>query len=184
MVEEVIVRLRSLGLFAVLALAFVSCGGGVPESSGTDEIGVRGAWTIDVYNTDGSLDEHVQFHNRFIGEEAIADLLSLADTVSDWRLSAFPDPTAGNICDSANGDCQFGATASRDTSTNELLVEGSFTPDHDADVRYVDAVIVTSVRGNRVFSQKDLVAEGPGLVTVNAGQTVQVEVRYSFGTLP
>lgn len=178
-------RTRTIALLGVLALVVAACGSGATETAeGSSEgIQVHGEWTIDIYNEDGSLDERVQFHNEFVGAGLLADLLSLTDTMTGWRIAAIP---AGGtkICDVTSGACAFDATAQRDPVTDELVVEGSFSSDFDGDVTRVAANIVTTSAGNRNFSNKDLIIDGPGAVTVGAGQVVQVEVRYLFGTLP
>lgn len=166
-------RIRAVGLVAVVALVVASCGGGTPDAA--EGVGVHGAWTIDVLNADGSLDERVQFHNEFVGQEVLADLLSMADTMTGWSLTAGP-----NICSTANGNCFFSATAQRDPATNELVVDGSFSPEFDGEVVRVIANVVTTSTGSKSFSNKAL--DSP--IAIAAGQTVQVEVRYSFGTLP
>lgn len=57
-------RFRSIALLALLALATASCGGGAPMASGPSEgIQIHGDWTIDVFNEDGSLADHVEFSN-------------------------------------------------------------------------------------------------------------------------
>ena len=46
-------RLKLVGLLAVLMMIVASCGGAVPEAAGPSEgIQVHGDWTIDIYNED------------------------------------------------------------------------------------------------------------------------------------
>ncbi len=167
-------RIKMVCMAALMALVLASGVSVASEAASPSEgIGVHGAWTIEVYNPDGSLDERVQFHNEFVGAGVLADLLSLADTMTGWKISA----TASlPICDYGNGTCAFPATSRRDIANDELVVEGSFSPDFDGEVIRVVANIETTSAGNKTFSNKALDVA----IAVGAGQTVQVEVRYTF----
>jgi hypothetical protein len=84
------VRLRSIGLFAVLVLVIASCGSGSPEAGDSSEgIQVHGDWTIDIYNKDGSLDQHVEFSNALKDQGAhdlISALAGLRTFSGDWQI--------------------------------------------------------------------------------------------------
>lgn len=178
-------KLRSLGVLAALTLVVVSCGGNT-QLAGTDasEIGIRGAWTIDIRNADSSLDNHIGFNNAFVGHEILADVLSMAESVAGWNVTAAPGG-GPQICDTGSGGCSFSASADRDVTTDELVLTGSFVVEFDGTITQVFSNLVAESTGsNNTFSAKDLIIEGPGAVDVEAGQTVEIEVRYSFGTLP
>lgn len=83
-------RVRFVGLMALVALVVSSCGGASPEAAGpTEGIQVHGDWTIDVYNPDGSLDEHREFANAFQGETSLTSWLSHQRTVGPWRIDLY-----------------------------------------------------------------------------------------------
>ena len=185
-------KLKAAGLMATIAVVLSACGVTTSESESSsglgDAIGITGAWTIDVSDADGSLDQHVEFHNEFVGQAVLADLLALTDTHSGWYVSVkglADNGSATALCDVASTRCSGDATAARDVNTNELVVTFSFTPDFTANVYLVDAGVDTTSTGNQILSTKDLRAGegGPGVVPVGAGQLVSVEIRYTFSSI-
>lgn len=177
---------RLTGLLTAAILAVSACGGSstADESAGVavDRIGVSGQWHIDVVDPDGTIDESIDFHNEFVGQKTLADLLSMATTQTGWYIRA--SPLADSICAPANVGCEISpASAARDASTDELIVSGSFQADFTGDITRVDAGIVTTELGNQTISSKDLRLEPSGAIAVAAGQTVQIEIRYSFSTV-
>lgn len=74
---------KFVGLLTVLVLVLSACGSSGTAGGPTEGIGVHGAWTIDIINADGTLDQHVEFENdlRASGAELLARLLT--NTVLD-----------------------------------------------------------------------------------------------------
>lgn len=231
-------RIRAVGLVAVLALVLVSCGGGTPEAAGPSEgIGVQGAWTIDVYNPDGTLDENHEFDNglRVRGTELLAGLLTstrLGATedfnASDWAvvladtgtlqapgvspcttevggLNAFSsNPLVGQGCllTMDGGVFDFfealapgsfpknGALGLASSDGMTIQLSGSFVADQQGSIDWVESIVMIETDApsgfppapvGEFFSFTGTVLTS---VPVDAGQTVQVEIDISFGTLP
>ena len=87
-------RVRAVGVVALMALVLASCGGATPEAAGPSEgIQVHGDWTIDIYNPDGTLDEHVEISNA-LGPNGDAQLINhLACGVTTgglWEIELSP----------------------------------------------------------------------------------------------
>lgn len=176
--------MRRLSVILVSVLALAACGGAAAqEGAAGDTIGVRGHWTIEVLDPDGTVAHEVEFDNAFVGQQHLADLLSMTTTQTGWNIQALP-AVGGDLplCSSNSGGCGLDAEAERDTSTNELVVSGSFTAELTGELGRVASNLVVTPGGNRTFSLKDLTIESSGPVPVEAGQIVQIEIRYSFAT--
>lgn len=96
-------RLRAIGILAVVGVLLASCGGSTSGSAGPSEgIEVHGDWTIDIYNEDGTLDRHVEFSND-LGPESgllIGSILTQAETPGLWSIVLRTEP-GSEICQSA-----------------------------------------------------------------------------------
>jgi len=194
------VRSRVFGLAAVFALIAVSCGGGSSEGTAAlgDGIGVHGAWTIDVVNADGTVANHVEFDNALLpsGAQAIAELLSPFSSVSTWRILAGKnDLAAGDSpCGvvGASVPCEVNSPQLAIPGDGRLILQGSFVAEIDGGISLVATQVVTCDTADPTncsvptdFTQKTVVDPDTGArVSVNAGQTVDIEVEFSFGTLP
>lgn len=71
---------RLMMLVATMALVVASCGGGTVETAGSASeqvggIGIHGAWTVEVWNEDGTLEKHREFHNEFVGGRTLSRLI-------------------------------------------------------------------------------------------------------------
>lgn len=96
-------KLRMIGLLGVLALVLASCGGTTPQASGpTEGIQVHGDWVIDIYNEDGTLDEHVEFSNALSiqGAETIVNVLTRTRTAARWMIKVREDFNTDDLCPS------------------------------------------------------------------------------------
>ena len=170
---------KATGLLAAMTIVLAACGGANDDAGGIGEtIGVEGNWTIDVRDADGSLDQHLEFQNAFVGVGLLADVLSFNVTHTGWEIGASPG-SGDPICATGSGQCSFTATAERDAATDELVLSGQFTAEFTSVVSAVFARLFTTESGNQVFSQK--LFDTADVVPVAAGQIVQVEVRYTFG---
>jgi hypothetical protein len=188
---------KTVGLVAAIGLLLSACGSSSSDPGGGglgEAIGVEGNWTIDIVNPDGSPDASYRFQNAFIGAESLSEILSMTKWARSWKLNI-----AGTVplCDS-NPVCSMVtlefdgspgvATITRDSTTNEVVIAGSFTPDNPGDVSGVSGTVEIcgldvppeSFCGTfKSFSNH--IFDVPDRIPVAAGQLVQVEVRYSFG---
>lgn len=197
-------RSRTVGLLAVVALLIASCGGGSVEGSGvSDGIGVHGAWTIDIINPDGSLDQHIEFENALLeeGVQALVELLARAQTTGPWMIS-LENASGTPPCPSFLG-CEIvepswnGASDSTDLTVEAFAgsvfrMTGSVVATQDGEVRSVStwndscvsSIAPADCSGGTVdiFTSKAL--DPADFVSVVTGQTVQVQVDISFEALP
>lgn len=187
-------RLRLIGLLGLLALVVASCGATPPQASGPNEgIQVHGDWTIDIYNVDGSHDEHIAFSNDLYpsGATALRDILARSLVPVNWAVWARGEPTSGNPClagtnptvcvmEEATGDLQVS------TDGASLVLDGAFTAERDGNVGFVSTHLGTCPPDscefpNPLYFTGTPVANEDGVsVNVDEGQTVQVHVEISF----
>ena len=193
-------RFRLIRL-VVLTVLVASCGSGTTEAaSPVDGIQVHGDWTIEIYNADGSLDERLEFSNALgsIGARSIADVLGRAEAPGEWHveLNGVPDPCAaadgsGRTCratEVADFAPNYFPTLVLDTSVDGVLtMRGSVVIQNDSDLSAVSTRLGTcsgtadstaclnSGLAPASFSGKAITA-----TPVQAGQTVQVQVDFSF----
>ncbi|NND85654.1 MAG: hypothetical protein HKN46_10950 [Acidimicrobiia bacterium] len=197
-------RRRVMVLLAVLSTLAAGCAASQDAASVPQAIGVQGAWTIDVVNPDGTVAEHVEFHNdlTFNGQSELADFLSGDRTPGRWmiRLStsgiAVPPPCS-TTCNITEPDAAVAGAESFDlavdrTNPQQITLRGSVDADQAGTIQRVDTFIgsceptvaptsclATSASNLDVFTRAT-VAD----VSVANGQSVQVEVVLSFGPLP
>jgi len=192
-------RIRALGLLAVVALVVASCGGAVPEAAGPSEgIQVHGDWTIDVYNPDGTLDESVEFENALlpVGAEWLVNL-ALGDpwTKHSFRIefgssSGGPCGT-GEDCTIVSSLCVTACLDPTDPTVFESLQVTSENldeiPAFDDTVRLSGSATATNAAtidnvatkaSNRFFTSAFL--DPADQADVEPGQTVQIQVDISF----
>lgn len=198
-------KLRSLGLLAVVALIVASCGGAAPDAAGPNEgIQVHGDWTIDVYNPDGSLDQHREFSNEMTSGAVALSLLLGGELaagagnrpyVSDWSIGfgvGTPAPESVSPCDTAisfsdNPDFNFGcaiapATVTRGADSDSLTLSGSAQVTQDGSINWVETLVGGGGAGGSSGGLWFTSFTGTQITeqSVSAGQTVQVEVEISF----
>jgi hypothetical protein len=189
------VRLRSIGLFAVLVLVIASCGSGSPEAGdSSDGIQVHGDWTIDIYNKDGSLDQHVEFSNALKDQGAhdlISALAGLRTFSGDWQIlleGLVNDPCPSDLFPGClfSGNPVGVEDVDGDSLRDILHLGGVVTVEDDSEFDTVKTYTATcsndtapidcSSSGTWLFTGKTL---NPA-IAVEAGQLVQVEVEISF----
>jgi hypothetical protein len=203
-------RRRWVGLLAAMAMFVAGCGGGAPEAAGPSEgIKVTGAWTIDIYNEDGSLDEHLSFHNALLsGGEILSRLLAKEISPKVWQLRLMAPVGAESPCvNNVGGDvfCSYQETTGTlsieaiegDTAglRDVFQLRGQRVADKDGELLTVRADIQGcefsdpdppetcggfTFGDSIIFSITDL----PAPVTVNAGQTIDVTIDISFTSGP
>jgi hypothetical protein len=188
-------RVRRIGLVAVIGLLIASCGGGSVESSAepmSDGIGVHGAWTIDVYNPDGSLDDHLEFHNALLpsGEQAIAEVLSGYASPNGWQIRLESGGSADSPCGASGSSvpCVIPGAQLGLPGDGSLILSGTATADIDGNIGLVtSSVFITPFSSTDStltdFTQKPVADANGAAIRVDAGQSIQVEVILSFGTL-
>lgn len=183
-------RLRVVGLVAVMAMVLASCGGGAPEAAGPSEgIQVHGDWTIDIYDEDGSLDRHVEFSNALTppGEDLLLELLAAERTTGPWQIW-IADTNSGpcQTTQPSDGHCRIDATTV--VENDRLTLTGSIVVENDADVTLVRTIVSRCTQNttpadclslgmqtSTEFTRTTIPAE-----PVTAGQSVQVQVAISF----
>lgn len=198
-------RVRFVGLVALMALMLASCGGASPEAGGPSEgIQVHGDWTIDIYNEDGSLDEHVEFSNDLTDSapETLATFFARTRTIGSWAI-VLNDTSGQDICFDQCFIEEEGARFAGLAESTDLMVEyvstpsprvrlsGSVVAEEDGATNDVSTVNYTcdptvatsdcpglSESTIRSITQTFL----PERKTISSGQTVQVVVDISFNT--
>jgi len=194
-------RLRLAGAIALMGLVLTSCGGGTTEDAVPSEgIGVHGAWTIDVINPDGTVDKQIDFTNALAdtGDDWIADVFAGSVTPGNWRISALAaaagSPCIGlgdvtTACSIDPPDLQVSVNDAGGAFGSVLNLTGSFVADVDGVIGQVRSANYTCASS---VSPDDCTTGNFNGVTattfpeqaVAAGQTVQISVELSFGTLP
>jgi hypothetical protein len=181
--------MRKRSILAVVALVVTACGGGVPEAAGqADTIAVHGDWTIDIYNPDGSLDQHIEFENGLHPNNDLASLIAgdFASAGMAIRLSTDPGTSPCYLaplaaCQIYEGEEPLGQYyfpgLSVTTENGVLNLDGSFTALNDGQINRVESLIVPD---GAPVSGLTLTTIDP--IQVAEGQTVQVEVVISFTT--
>lgn len=99
-------RLLPLSLTALLA----ACGAPAPETvaaagpPGRTNIGIHGAWTLEVHDPDGSLVERRAFHNDYADNDVLPQILTRRLTTGHWRVVlAGPQPGFQSPCNTGTG---------------------------------------------------------------------------------
>lgn len=184
---------KMVGLLAALTLALsaAACGSDAVEDVAAgdgfgDTVEVHGDWTIDVVDPDGSTVETIEFHNEFVGQEVLSRVLVGEAVLNGWGLE-ITAAAEGGLCGGTRR-CSEDADAALGADGESIVVTADFEPDGANDIGAVFGVLVvndpdTGEELRETFSQKDLSGAegGPGVVPVEAGQIVQVEVTYTFG---
>ena len=191
-------KLRTVGLIAILGVLIASCGGAMVERAAgpTEGIQVHGDWTIDIYNEDGSLDRTLEFENALVGGNFIAAVLDGSFTPGQWLVRLYGGAASGPCQTSSPtfGECVFTATTEPDVANASLVVNASGTAETDGDIAIVDTKYAICGGGDvapvdcraeydplfdntgAALTEKTLADVEP----VSAGQSIQVEVVISF----
>jgi hypothetical protein len=194
-------RVRLVGVVALLALVVASCGGAVPEASGPSEgIQVHGDWTIDIYNEDGSLDQGIEFSNdlSFGGPERLAKVLAGVNTPGAWWVAfdsrTVPDAPCPSFCRISEPNYP-GAVESEDLtvtieSSEVIVLAGSVVAEQAGEVGTVStrfAFCEPNVAPDSCNGASGLAPAGSFTfadtftpVNVEAGQTISIRVDISF----
>jgi hypothetical protein len=172
-----------------LTLAMASAEEEKPTGGPSEGIKVHGHWTIDVLNPDGSVASHQEFANSLLngGRSFLAQLLGRSTTVPYWIIDsgltcAIPtQPQLGGPCYivEPGQPSNFVRTFRNLTLTvtgDTLELAGSLTAENSGVISNV-SVLIGEVFSPTPFSGKDL---SPNVVSVAAGQIVQIKVVYSF----
>jgi hypothetical protein len=203
-----LMRLRSLGLLAVIALVVASCGGAQPEASTPSEgIVVHGDWTIDIYNPDGSLDQHKEFSNSLAstGTQNLARFLTSGAATGSWSVlligvstdSICTDGTAQHFCEITEPGAQttsypyISDTLSVGVdASNAIVLSGDVVAAFDGNVGSVATTLgaCASTTASADCTSGNSFGGLPRVMTqtsitpvdVVAGQSVHVEVLISF----
>jgi len=195
-------RVRLVGSLALMALVLASCGGVSPGAAGPSEgIQVHGDWTIDIYNEDGSLDEHVVFSNALteLGAEGLVNVLTRQRNVGDWGIWLNNPDEALKPCDPAGVNCltiqepnsvyicnvNCSKSLALVAEGQSILLSGSVEASRNGQIAVVGTQFVQDCPPetsdpcsgfNPGFTEKTLADP----IGVSDGQTVQVEVAISF----
>ncbi len=180
---------KIVGLVAALTLAatIAACGTDAGETAAAgpadgvgEAVSVHGNWKIDVVDPDGSVAESIAFHNEFVGQEFLTDLLLGDVTVGGWAIAIAGDPA---LCPSADLFCSEGAEFEAGDDGESIVVTAEIRPTNGGDIDQVEGRILDGSGASSAFSRKLMATGdgGPGVVPVEAGQVVQVEVTYTFG---
>ena len=195
-------RVRLVGLVALMALVIASCGSAAPEAGGSGEgIQVHGDWTMDIYNQDGSLDRRVDFSNALTqnGNEMLNLILGGAefpqckgdfdcddpDSTTDWAVH-LDDRGNEPPCEDSDGNanrCFVQMSVDADALPEQLILTGSRTAQRDGQIDVVSTMVGLKHHPfYELFTEKVFVDENGAdrPESVLAGQTVQVEVAISF----
>jgi len=155
---------------AIAAPALTPTTGHTPAVSAPDEsdttsegIQVHGHWTIEVRNPDGSVAERRQFQNALVGDNVLNGLL-----VGGWS-----DPRDWAIL---LGSREI--MAATDTHGGNIVLAGSATPSSVETFNQVGTQVTVTVATHPFDMPFTETSVAP--VTVEANQTVYVEVRISF----
>ena len=177
------------GLLAALGLTLVvaGCGADAADEAASgglgESVGIEGYWRIDVVDADGSVAEHVEFHNEFVGQAFLTSVLLGEAEVGGWSVGLVPVEPSAPLCADALERCVTSASAVLGDDGESIVLTADIDPTFGGDIGAVLGYLGDSAGAvGSPFSQKDLTdAGGPGVVSVAAGQFVQVEVTYTFG---
>ena len=201
---------RMIGVAVLVGLLVTSCGSVTPEASGDrPTITVHGDWTIEVYNADGSLDQHHEFSNALLGAADLAAILARQRFVQEYEvfIGRTLPPYDLNPCHDSSGSpstCRIlelapGSGDSSDTSftldvttgganNDQLVLSGSHIASRDGVVTEVSSHLSTCPINDPPpcfhfawpFTHKQL--EPAEHIPVSEGQAMNVEVVISFGS--
>lgn len=137
-------RTRLFVAAIVVSATVAACGGGstilsAGGSTAVDGVGVSGHWIVDVYDADGSLDQHHDFHNALepTGGVHLASLLAGGSAIKRWEVwldetSPFSNPAcSGGLerCYIVQGDGTEDSATSRNLVVEIVNGAGSGLPD-------------------------------------------------------
>ena len=198
-----------IGIVSALGISVLSIGlallfvGSDSSIAGPDEnvsasnglstaINVHGDWSIDVINPDGTLAEHREFTNQFVGQTELVNLLTGKMVAGGWRIAL--DSTLDN------GTYKLYQIVEEDDPQNlssnleknltilggdSLQLNGSFTGTVNYSIGVVSAYLgecegnaagVNCYKNFEQFSRKPIAP-----IDVLADQQVNASVLYTFG---
>ena len=199
-----------IGLVAAFALVATSCGAdpGADGETLASGIGVHGAWTIDVINLDGTLDERLEFSNDllFSGAQTLALVVAGNELdpndpayqveIRSWRiLLAQYDPLLAlfgtSPCDGFFNTGKRGCVAAADVSitganSDVVTLAGTLEATQDGFISWAETGTQrqTNSTGGGTGTFRSFTGTSVPEIAVDAGQVIQVQVDISFGTLP
>ena len=172
-------------------------------------ITVRGAWKIDVREPDGTLVQHVEFHNDLTanGEALLSEILTRSRDVGWWivRISGSVLPCGGSSCLIAEPAVEtlpgsltidsYDLSVAVDSSGRGIRLRGSVVPELASDLFSVGTQMTPCTPESNIAFCPSL---APGAldvltsiqltsadtVSVEAGQIVQVDILLTFETAP
>lgn len=195
--------------FAVLATtalgAQMSNGAGGPQEG----IKVRGQWTIDVKNPDGTLVKRHEFENALVDDAKVrlSNYLGRTRTPGKWAILVFdglcaPSGGASTVCVLLEPDATVGGTsyaepnawpnlvlAQATPGAPVLTLRGTFTAAAGGTVRSVATTLGACAQTLAPQNCTEAEPEGDGTfssrtlpspIPVQAGQIVQIAVTFSF----
>lgn len=204
----------TIAILLGMALVVSACGEttNAPTGDGglSEGIGVHGAWTIDVFNADGSRDQTLSFENALteggaaalvnavLNEEDsgaenrgyVTDVIVLADAGGlDFEgTSPCDDPYNESGFEPINSApfvttaCFVDGVIAADGGSPAFTVSGSATAERDGTIDTVETWMVNSGSG-AIWAIALTRAKGDPLpIDVLAGQTIDVSVEISFDT--
>jgi hypothetical protein len=195
----------SFVLIAVCLAAAVAGTAAEPGGGQSEGIKVHGDWTIEVRNADGSLASRHQFRNALVvadlgGSSLLAGLLANYYSDPIWTVSLYGPNTTGPCRNADSPDpwpCHItearspfsGTEYSKDLTLSlplqgsqhrplgTLELSGSTTAARAGTIVLVNSSWYVQARNTfGTFTMKAL----PQAIEVNAGQTIQVKVVFSF----
>lgn len=185
-----------------------------PASSPSEGIEVRGLWTIDIRNPDGSLATHREFHNDLqpSGRSSLILILSRTRTPGEWSIALASAVSGDGACLRSDQPSSCIVAESTDPRSSfpevfpnlvlqllggELILSGSAVAQRDGSIgrvltylktcsATVDACVGSPVSTNFQFTATALTTQDGALapISVSTGQQILVTVRLSFMPTP
>lgn len=204
-------------LIAMMALVVASCWGGTVETAAESNavgtgIGVHGAWTITVLESDGSIASTTEFTNALEigGRNLLSGVLMRFATIGNWIIDLV-SVTAEPFCEDVircrivesqstiEGHSANLTVTTGDDPPHPLVLTGSVEVTHAGEIGLVEtfnhACFPNASESAESTKSPEQCASDGGRhlfqftgteldpIPVAAGQRVQVEVEIEFGTL-
>ncbi len=177
------------------------------EQSPSTAIGVSGAWTLTVYEADGTLVERREFHNDLVpsGADVLVSLATAGRSAGYWTVEVTGNPSPC-LLNGGNASCLMFPATIPESGSNEfsnlvvssldqdadgaddtIALNGSLTAAQAGNIAFVITRLATCASsvspdncvGNQFSSFTERGLANP--LSVDVGQVVQVEVLIGFG---